>query len=109
MMQLMSASNTIMQTIVDENKRGRVMSFYTMAIIGIMPFGSLLAGGLASKIGAPYTVILGGSISMVIALWFSLRLEEIRRIIRPVYVELGILPAVASGIQAASALQEPPE
>jgi len=109
MMQLMSASNTIMQTIVDENKRGRVMSFYTMAIIGIMPFGSLLAGGLASKIGAPYTVILGGSICMVIALWFSLRLEEIRRIIRPVYVELGILPAVASGIQAASALQEPPE
>jgi MFS family permease len=109
MMQLMSASNTIMQTIVDEKKRGRVMSFYTMAIIGIMPFGSLLAGGLASKIGAPYTVMFGGSICMVIALWFSLRLEEIRRIIRPVYVALGILPEVASGIQAASALQEPPE
>jgi len=109
MMQLMSASNTIMQTIVDEKKRGRVMSFYTMAIIGIMPFGSLLAGALGNKIGAGQTVMLGGSICIVTALWFSKRLREIRRIVRPVYVALGILPEVASGIQAASALQEPPE
>ena len=98
-----------MQTIVDEKKRGRVMSFYTMAIIGIMPFGSLLAGALGNKIGAGQTVMLGGSICIVTALWFSKRLREIRRIVRPVYVALGILPEVASGIQAASALQEPPE
>src|SRR5262249_4707418 len=56
MMQQMSASNTIMQTIVQESKRGRVMSFYTMAFIGVVPFGSLIAGLAASKIGAPHTV-----------------------------------------------------
>src|ERR1041385_5800639 len=57
MMQVMSACNTIMQTIVEEDKRGRVMSFYTMAIIGMMPFGSLLAGIIANQIGAPRTVM----------------------------------------------------
>lgn len=109
MMQLMSGCNTIMQTIVEEKKRGRVMSFYTMALIGIMPFGSLLAGGVANKMGAPHTVMLGGSICIVSAVWFAFRLEEFRRIVRPIYVELGILPELATGIQAASAIQTPPE
>jgi hypothetical protein len=85
------------------------MSFYTMAIMGIMPFGSLLAGAVASKIGAPATVMLEGSVCIVSALWFALRLEEFRRIVRPIYVELGILPELASGIQGASAIQTPPE
>ncbi len=80
-----------------------------MSIIGVMPFGSLLAGAVASKIGAPQTVMLGGSLCFLNAIWFSLRLEEIRRIVRPIYVELGILPELASGIQAASAIQTPPE
>jgi MFS family permease len=109
MMQLMSGCNTIMQTIVEEKKRGRVMSFYTMALIGIMPFGSLLAGAVASKIGAPHTVMLGGSVCILSAAWFGLRLQEFRRIVRPIYVELGILPELAAGVQAASALQTPPE
>ena len=80
MMQLMSGCNTIMQTIVEEKKRGRVMAFYTMSLIGIMPFGSLLAGAFASKLGAPHTVMLGGSICMLSAIWFALRLQEIRRV-----------------------------
>ena len=109
MMQQMSSSNTIMQTIVQENKRGRVMSFYTMAFIGVAPFGSLIAGLLASKIGARGTLMAGGTLCMLAALWFSRRLPEIRRVVRPIYVELGILPEVASGIQAASNLQTPPE
>jgi MFS family permease len=109
MMQQMSASNTIMQTIVEESKRGRVMSFYTMSFIGVMPFGSLLAGLAASRIGAQNTVIAGGSLCMLAAFWFSRRLEGIRRVVRPIYVELGILPEVATGIQAASALRTPPE
>ena len=109
MMQLMSSCNTIMQTIVEEKKRGRVMSFYTMALIGIMPFGSLLAGGVASKIGAPHTVMLGGSICILSAILFALHLSEIRRVVRPIYVQLGILPEIATGIQAASAVQTPPE
>jgi MFS family permease len=109
MMQLMSSCNTIMQTIVDEKKRGRVMSFYTMSIIGITPFGSLLAGAVANRIGAPHTVAVGGTVCIFVAIWFSLRLDEIRRVVRPIYVELGILPELASGIQAASAIQTPPE
>jgi hypothetical protein len=53
LMQQMAASNTILQTIVDDDKRGRVMSFYAMAFLGMTPFGSLLAGRLASQAGAP--------------------------------------------------------
>ena len=53
MMQQMAASNTIIQTIVEDDKRGRVMSFYAMAFVGMAPFGSLLAGVLAHAIGAP--------------------------------------------------------
>jgi len=109
MMQQMSSSNTIMQTIVEESKRGRVMSFYTMAFIGVAPFGSLIAGFAANKIGAPYTVMVGGTLCMLTAFWFSRRLRGIREVVRPIYVKLGILPEVASGIQAASALQTPPE
>jgi MFS family permease len=109
MMQQMSSSNTIMQTIVQENKRGRVMSFYTMAFIGVAPFGSLMAGLAASKIGAPHTVMLGGTLCMIVAFWFSRKLEAIRKVVRPIYVQLGILPEVATGIQTASALQTPPE
>lgn len=109
MMQQMSASNTIMQTIVEENKRGRVMSFYTMAFIGVAPFGSLVAGLAASKVGAPHTVMLGGALCMIVAFWFSRKLEGIRKVVRPIYIQLGILPEVATGIQTASALQTPPE
>ncbi|HYR84058.1 MAG TPA: MFS transporter [Terriglobia bacterium] len=109
MMGLLAASNTIMQTIVEEDKRGRVMSFYTLSFTGVMPLGTLIAGTLASRIGAQMTVICEGALCIVAALWFSTRLSEIRRIVRPIYVELGILPEVATGIQAASALQTPPE
>jgi MFS family permease len=56
----MAASNTVLQTIVDEDKRGRVMSFYTMAFMGTAPFGSLLAGIVAERIGAPHTLLFGG-------------------------------------------------
>jgi MFS family permease len=109
MMQQMAASNTIMQTIVDQDKRGRVMSFYTMALMGMMPFGSLMAGALANSIGAPRTVMIGGALCTICAGWFATQLKEIRRQIRPIYVDLGILPEVATGIQTASMLQTPPE
>jgi hypothetical protein len=85
------------------------MSFYTMAFIGMTPFGSLMAGTLASKIGAPFTVVIGGVACLLCAAWFATQLKEIRRQIRPIYRQLGIIPEVATGIQAASALQTPPE
>jgi MFS family permease len=92
MMQVMASANTIMQTIVDEDKRGRVMSFYTLAFIGVAPFGNLIAGSLADRIGGPATVVVGGVLCIAASLWFFSRLEHIRRIVRPLYVERGIIP-----------------
>jgi MFS family permease len=90
----MSASNTLLQTLVEDGKRGRVMSLYTMAIMGMTPFGSLLAGSLASRIGAPRTLLFGGLGCIAAALWFALLLPKLRERVRPIYVEMGILPAV---------------
>jgi len=125
MMQGMAASNTVIQTIVTEDKRGRVMSYYTMAFMGMAPFGSLLAGTMAHRgltpfaaplgaamthihmapvgnllerlmaqaVGAPWTVTMNGVVVLLGAAWFWTRLPGVRRQIRPIYRELGILPA----------------
>jgi MFS family permease len=97
MMQQMAASNTILQTIAADDKRGRVMSFYTLAILGMNPIGSLLAGAVADRIGVPATMIWAGAICLAGSLWFYWKLPEIRAVIRPIYRELGILPEVAEG------------
>jgi predicted MFS family arabinose efflux permease len=103
MMQQMAASNTILQTIAADDKRGRVMSFYTLSILGMNPIGSLLAGGVAARIGVPVTMIGAGAICLAGAVWFYWKLPEIRRVIRPIYRELGILP------QPVEVLPAPPE
>lgn len=105
MMQQMAASNTILQTIVEEDKRGRVMAFYAMAFMGMAPFGSLMAGAVASRVGAPVTVMMCGGVCIVGALIFLSQLKDIRAMIRPIYVKLGILPEMALGVQQASTLQ----
>jgi MFS family permease len=87
----MAGSNTIVQTIVDENKRGRVMSLLGMSSMGMAPFGSLLAGFLASRIGAPNTLIISGLACIAGALFFYSRLPVIRKAIRPIYVKMGII------------------
>jgi len=92
MMQVIASGNTILQTIVDEDKRGRVMSFYTLAFIGAAPIGSLVAGALANQIGVVPTVVVCGLLCIIASLWFFGRLENIRKIVRPLYVERGILP-----------------
>jgi MFS family permease len=92
MMQGLAASNTEIQTLVPEDKRGRVMSFYTMAFVGMAPFGSLLAGALAHKIGAPHTVMLTGSMCVMGAVWFTTQLRSMRDVMRPIYTQMGILP-----------------
>jgi len=109
MMQQMAATNTILQTIAADDKRGRVMSFYTLAILGMNPIGSLLAGSVGAKIGVPATMIWAGAICLAGSGWFYWKLPEIRRVIRPIYRELGILPQIAEGLQSAAILQTPPE
>jgi MFS family permease len=91
MMQGLAASNTIIQTLVPEDKRGRVMSYYTMAFVGMAPFGSLLAGALAHKFGAPHAVIVTGSFCLLGAAWFTTQLKSIRAIMRPIYIDMGII------------------
>jgi len=93
MMQGMAGSNTVIQTLVPEDKRGRVMSYYTMAFMGMAPFGSLLAGTMARAIGAPWTVVANGVVLLLAAGWFWMRLPAVRREIRPIYLEMGILKA----------------
>jgi MFS family permease len=104
MMQQLASSNTIIQTIVDDDKRGRVMAFYAMAFIGTMPFGNLLAGTMGSMIGAPLTVVFGGAVCLAGSVCFARSLPRIRELVRPIYVRLGILPEVAAGIQQASSV-----
>ena len=109
MMTQMASSNTIIQTIVEDSKRGRVMSFYTMSFMGTMPIGSLLAGILASKIGAINTVIFGGICCIIGSLLFASRFQKFRKAIRPIYAKMGIMPEDVSGIESSSNLPIPPQ
>jgi len=94
MMQQMASSNTILQTIVEDEKRGRVMSFYSVALQGMAPFGSLMGGTLAARIGAPRTVMVSGVLCLAGSLWFARTLPAIRKVVRPIYVRMGLLPEV---------------
>jgi MFS family permease len=94
MMQGLTASNTIIQTIVPHDKRGRVMSYYTVAFVGMSPFGSLLAGALAHWIGAPWTVVISGICCIAGAAWFLTRMKDVKKVMRPIYQQLGIIPSM---------------
>jgi MFS family permease len=96
-----SASNTILQTIVEDDKRGRVMSLFTMSFLGMAPFGSLLAGSLASVIGAPVTFAVNGSACILAAVLFARQLPMLRPLVRSIYVEKGILPTPPSDLHPA--------
>jgi len=95
----LAATNTILQTIVEERLRGRVMSFYTMAFFGTVPIGSLLGGIMAEHYGATRTVLVSGIICLAGSAWFAYKLPAIRAVIRPIYRERGIItvPAVDTG------------
>ncbi len=109
MMVQMAASNTILQTIVDQDKRGRVMSFYSMAFLGMAPLGSLFAGTIAGMVGASGAVLIGGIACIAGAALFAVHLPRLRTLVRPVYARLGILPEVAAGMQSAAELTQPPQ
>ena len=87
----MAASNAVLQTIVEEEKRGRVMSFYTLAFFAMGPLGSLLSGALAGSIGLSATFLTFGAISLTAAAIFTALLPDLRKAIRPIYVRAGLL------------------
>ena len=95
----MAASNTILQSIVEEDKRGRIMSLFAVAGMGMTPFGSLFAGTLASRIGAPDTLIISGAVCIAGALLFAINLPRIRQKVRPIYIEKGIISQLPTEIQ----------
>ena len=90
MMLVMASSNTVIQTVIDDSKRGRVMSFYAMSFMGTAPFGSLFAGSLAKVIGTPMTLAMGGFLCIVGAAFYLRKIPELQQIIRPVYKKLGL-------------------
>lgn len=81
---MMAGSNTLLQPLVNDDKRGRVMSFYTMAFMGTMPVGSLIAGFLANRVGAPWTVSINGLICIAGALIFTRRLPRLKAMAHPI-------------------------
>ncbi len=94
----LSSMNTMLQTIADEDKRGRVMSFYAMALMGAAPIGNLLAGSIASGIGIPYTILICGAITVFAGIWFELNRKSMRKYVRSIYITKGILPALPNDI-----------
>ncbi len=102
MMLQTAASNTIIQTIVDEDKRGRVMSLLAMSLFGTVPLGSLIAGALATRIGAENTILVGGAICVGAAGLFLRALPEVRRAVRPIYERMGILPKTEEAVEVLS-------
>jgi MFS family permease len=105
----MAACNTIIQTIVEDNKRGRVMSMYVMAFMGAAPLGSLFAGYVANVFGAPVAVFIGGMLTLIGGIIFARRLPEIRRIVQPIYREKGIYPISDRAVESAIELSNTPE
>ncbi len=89
-----SGSNTILQTIVADDKRGRVLSLFTMSFLGIAPFGSLLAGSLAHAIGVPNTFIINGIICILMTFIALKQLPKLKQIVRPIYVKKGIFNTI---------------
>jgi len=95
MMLQMASSNTILQTITDDDKRGRVMSFYTMAFMGTAPFGSILAGGLAKVIGVSNTILIGGISIIAGAAVFAYKLPKLNKMVHSIFVKMNLKPSAS--------------
>ena len=104
-----ASCNTVLQTLTDDDKRGRVMSLFTTCFQGTMPVGSLAAGylGKTEVLGAPLTVAAGGVLCVIVAVYFGSQLPKLRPMVRPIYEARGILPPIATGVQAATAMTGP--
>jgi MFS family permease len=104
-----ASANTILQTIVEDDKRGRVMSLFAMSFMGMLPFGVLMVGELATRlshghdpvVGASRTILIASGICLLASIRFWMVLPEVRKIIRPIYVQRGIIKEIAQGLQAA--------
>lgn len=96
MMTQVASTNTLLQTIVDDDKRGRVVSLFILSFMGMVPLGTLIAGSIASAIGAPLTLAINGAVCIVACLIFIIQLPKWRRQVRPIYLAKGIFPRSVS-------------
>lgn len=93
MMLQMGACNTILQAVVEPDKRGRVMSLFTLAFMGTVPLGSLAAGFLATQLGFNTTVMICSVYCFAVALVFAWQMPRLRTESRPIYIQRGLLEA----------------
>lgn len=91
---VVASSNTLLQNLVDEGKRGRVMSLFTMAFLGGMPLGSLLTGTIAHHLGTTFATCVNGTSCLILGLWFYRQLPTFRAQARPVLEQAGLLPGL---------------
>jgi MFS family permease len=106
-----ASANTLLQTLAEDRMRGRVMSLFTVAFLGMAPFGNLFAGFLASHLGGGITgasraILICGVLVLISAGVFSLMLPRLRKLVRPAYVQKGIIREVAEGLQSAATATE---
>ncbi|MBI5833203.1 MAG: MFS transporter [Armatimonadetes bacterium] len=91
MMVQMASCNTMLQAIVDDDKRGRVMSLYALSFMGTAPLGGLMAGQLGDRFGVPHTILFGGVVTLCVALVFLSQMTAFSAKVRPMFVNKGIL------------------
>jgi MFS family permease len=96
-MVLIAAANTALQTLADDHMRGRVMSLFSMMIVGMAPFGSLLAGWSADQVGAPIVVAIGGGVCAIAGMFFARQLPRLREAARPILLARGIIMDLTTG------------
>jgi MFS family permease len=99
-----ASCNTLLQTLVDDHMRGRLMGFYVVAVMGAAPMGSLAAGWLTNHLGKSAAVALAGGVCVAGGVLFRLHLPSLRPMVHPIFVKKGILPEVATGLAAADRL-----
>lgn len=103
----LASSNTVLQAIADDDKRGRLMSIFSMAVMGTSPFGALLAGTIASRTSTPVALRVSGGVCIIAAAWFATRLPALRPLVRPIYVRKGIIKEVATALETTPYVNRP--
>jgi MFS family permease len=111
MLATFASANTLLQTLVEDRMRGRVMSLFTVAFLGMAPFGNLFAGFLAKHLGGGITgasraISICATLVLISTGVFNLTLPRLRRLVRPIYVQKGIIKQVAEGLQTAATASE---
>lgn len=105
MISCFASANTMLQTIIDDHMRGRVMSLFTMAVMGMAPFGALLCGVLNDRIGLTWTLGISGVACVFAGVLFAIRLPALRRATRPIYQKKGIIPLAEQGDRSDAELE----